>query len=39
MMNQLGLAGGPVRPPLAQVSPGDKEEVRGLLEKWREVLS
>jgi 5-dehydro-4-deoxyglucarate dehydratase len=39
MMNQLGLAGGPVRPPLAQISPEDREEVTRLLEKWRAVLS
>jgi 5-dehydro-4-deoxyglucarate dehydratase len=39
MMNQLGMAAGPVRPPLAQVAPEDKEEVRKLLERWKAILS
>jgi len=39
MMNELGMAAGPVRPPLAQVTPKDKEEVRKMLGNWKGVLS
>jgi 5-dehydro-4-deoxyglucarate dehydratase len=35
MMNQLGMAAGPVRPPLAQVTPEDKQEVKTMLAKWQ----
>jgi len=39
MMNQLGMAAGPVRPPLAQVTPEDKDEVKKMSRKWQKVLS
>jgi len=39
MMNQLGMAAGPARPPLPQVSPADKRDIQNLLEKWKPVLS
>jgi 5-dehydro-4-deoxyglucarate dehydratase len=38
MMDLLGLAGGPVRPPLIDVQPEDQEEVRLLLEDWKPIL-
>jgi 5-dehydro-4-deoxyglucarate dehydratase len=38
MMNQLGMAAGPVRPPLPQVTADDKELVRKMLESWTPVL-
>jgi 5-dehydro-4-deoxyglucarate dehydratase len=38
MMNQLGMAAGPVRPPLPQVAAEDKELVRKMLESWAPVL-
>ena len=38
MMNRLGMAAGPVRPPLPPVRPGDAAEVRVMLEKWEPVL-
>jgi 5-dehydro-4-deoxyglucarate dehydratase len=39
MMNQLGMAAGPVRPPLPQVTKEDKELVRQLLKSWAPILS
>jgi 5-dehydro-4-deoxyglucarate dehydratase len=39
MMNQLGIAAGPVRPPLPQVAPEDLAELKKMLEKWKPVLS
>lgn len=39
MMNQLGMAAGPVRPPLPQVSAEDLAELKKMLEKWKPVLS
>jgi len=39
MMNEPGMAAGPERPPLAQVTPEDKEEVKKMLLKWQDVLS
>lgn len=39
MMNQLGRAAGPVRPPLPQVTAEDKKLVRQMLENWSPVLS
>jgi dihydrodipicolinate synthase/N-acetylneuraminate lyase len=39
MMNQLGMAAGPVRPPLPELTPQDKADVRLLLEKWQPILS
>jgi 5-dehydro-4-deoxyglucarate dehydratase len=38
MMNVLGLAAGPVRPPLPSLSPQDRADVRTLLEIWKPVL-
>jgi 5-dehydro-4-deoxyglucarate dehydratase len=38
MMNQLGMAAGPVRPPLPQLTPADKEEVQLLLKGWSPIL-
>ena len=38
MMNILGRAGGPVRPPLVGVTPEEIEELRLMLEKWQPVL-
>jgi 5-dehydro-4-deoxyglucarate dehydratase len=39
MMNLLGLAAGPVRPPLPNLRPGEIAEIRALLEVWKPVLS
>jgi 5-dehydro-4-deoxyglucarate dehydratase len=39
MMNQLGMAAGPVRPPLPQVAPADKRDIQTLLETWKPMLS
>jgi dihydrodipicolinate synthase/N-acetylneuraminate lyase len=39
MMNLIGLAAGPVRPPLANVRPGEIAEIRTILEKWKPFLS
>ena len=39
MMNQLGMAAGPVRPPLPQLRPEEAAEVKRMLEKWSPVLS
>jgi 5-dehydro-4-deoxyglucarate dehydratase len=38
MMNQVGLAAGPVRPPLPQIRPEDKAEISKMLEKWKPML-
>ena len=38
MMDQLGMAAGPVRPPLPQLTRADKEDVHRLLKKWNPVL-
>jgi len=38
MMDMVGLAGGPVRPPLPNVKPEEKEELRIMLEKWKPFL-
>jgi 5-dehydro-4-deoxyglucarate dehydratase len=38
MMNGVGLAAGPVRPPLPPLRPEDAGEVRALLERWKPVL-
>lgn len=39
MMNQLGMAAGPVRPPLPQVTAEDKELVRKILAVWTPMLT
>jgi 5-dehydro-4-deoxyglucarate dehydratase len=38
MMNALGLAAGPVRPPLPEMTPQDRADARALLEGWKPVL-
>jgi 5-dehydro-4-deoxyglucarate dehydratase len=39
MMNLIGRAAGPVRPPLASLRPDEIVELRALLEKWKPYLS
>jgi 5-dehydro-4-deoxyglucarate dehydratase len=38
MMNLMGLAAGPVRPPLPELRPEEKAEIRHMLERWKPVL-
>lgn len=38
MMNAVGLAAGPVRPPLPHLRSEDAADLRALLERWRSVL-
>jgi len=38
MMHQLGMAAGPVRPPLPQLRPEDVAEVSAMLERWKPIL-
>jgi 5-dehydro-4-deoxyglucarate dehydratase len=38
MMNALGMAAGPVRPPLPALTPAERAEVLGLIETWKAVL-
>jgi len=35
MMDMVGLAGGPVRPPLVDLRPDEIESLRGMLERWQ----
>jgi dihydrodipicolinate synthase/N-acetylneuraminate lyase len=35
MMDMIGLAGGPVRPPLVDLRPDEIDLLRGTLDKWR----
>jgi 5-dehydro-4-deoxyglucarate dehydratase len=35
MMDMIGLAGGPVRPPLVDLRPDEIELLRGTLDEWR----
>ena len=35
MMDMIGLAGGPVRPPLVDLHPNETEILRGMLDKWQ----
>ena len=35
MMDMIGLAGGPVRPPLVDLRPDEIETLRGMLERWK----
>jgi len=35
MMDLLGLAGGPVRPPLVDLAPADMETLRGMMRTWK----
>jgi 5-dehydro-4-deoxyglucarate dehydratase len=39
MMDFVGLAGGPVRPPLPKLRPAEIEEVRAMIEHWKPILS
>lgn len=39
MMNLIGLAAGPVRPPLPNVRPEEIAEIKAVLEKWKPFLS
>ena len=39
MMNLVGLAAGPVRPPLPNVRPEEVAEIKAVLERWRPFLS
>jgi 5-dehydro-4-deoxyglucarate dehydratase len=38
MMDMVGLKGGPVRPPLVNVSDEEKQELRAILSAWEEFL-
>jgi 5-dehydro-4-deoxyglucarate dehydratase len=38
MMNLIGLAGGPVRPPLPRLRPEEVAEIKKMLERWKPVL-
>jgi 5-dehydro-4-deoxyglucarate dehydratase len=38
LMDMAGLAGGPVRAPLVEVRPEEREELRAILSKWKEFL-
>jgi 5-dehydro-4-deoxyglucarate dehydratase len=38
LMDLAGLRGGPVRPPLVEVSDLEKEELRGILDSWKPFL-
>ena len=38
MMDMAGLRGGRSRPPLVEVRAEEREELRALLERWREFL-
>jgi 5-dehydro-4-deoxyglucarate dehydratase len=38
MMNLLGMAAGPVRPPLPRLRPGEIDELRALVQAWKPVL-
>ena len=35
MMDMVGLVGGPVRPPLADLRPDEIESLRGMLDRWQ----
>jgi dihydrodipicolinate synthase/N-acetylneuraminate lyase len=39
MMNRIGLAAGPVRPPLPNLRSEEVEEIKMMLEKWKPYLS
>jgi 5-dehydro-4-deoxyglucarate dehydratase len=39
MMNQIGLAAGPVRPPLPHLTAEEITKIKHMLEKWKPVLS
>jgi len=35
LMDMAGLSGGPVRPPLVNVTTAEREELRAILETWK----
>jgi len=39
MMNLVGLAAGPVRPPLPNLRPGEIAELKAMVEFWKPVWS
>lgn len=39
MMNQAGLAAGPVRPPLPNLRPEERKEIAAMMKDWESVLS
>jgi dihydrodipicolinate synthase/N-acetylneuraminate lyase len=38
MMDMAGLSGGPVRPPLVNVTPEEEDELRVILSAWEKFL-
>lgn len=38
MMDMIGLSGGPVRPPLVDLRPAERDELGAMLPRWREWL-
>ena len=38
LMDMAGMRGGPVRPPLANVSAEEQEELRDMLDTWKPFL-
>jgi dihydrodipicolinate synthase/N-acetylneuraminate lyase len=38
MMDMVGLFGGPVRPPLVDVTVEEKQELKAILNEWEEFL-
>jgi 5-dehydro-4-deoxyglucarate dehydratase len=38
MMDMVGLNGGPVRPPLVNVTPEELDELRTILSRWEKFL-
>jgi 5-dehydro-4-deoxyglucarate dehydratase len=38
MMELVGLAGGPVRPPLVEVTAAERDELRQMVQAWREYI-
>ena len=38
MMDMIGLAGGPVRPPLVNLAPADAESLRAMMPQWKQWL-
>jgi 5-dehydro-4-deoxyglucarate dehydratase len=38
MMDMVGLNGGPVRPPLVNVTPEEEDELRTILATWEKFL-
>jgi len=38
LMDMAGMRGGPVRPPLVNVTAEERKELRAILETWKEFL-